>query len=122
MDTERIKSLLKEGIKAGQKTRAARQTVKMFEDAKQDAYDATAALVEPITDIQKELAKKSEKIQEDILEQLKANQANVRDINRDVLAELQNIENLQGEDIIIIIIIIYKTYIAPMLEFRALHS
>ena len=53
MDIERMKTLLKSGIEAGNKVKAVREVVKTNKTQKQDMYDDTAEILKPSIEVQK---------------------------------------------------------------------
>ena len=74
MDFERMKRLLSSGIEAGNKVKAVREVIKTYNTRKQDMYDDTSEILKPSFDLQKEMKKKTDEKQDEIIEQLKKNQ------------------------------------------------
>ena len=73
-DIERMKKLLESGIEAGNNVKAVREVIKTYNTRKQDMYDNTSEIFKPSFDLQKEMKKKTDEKQDEIIEQLKKNQ------------------------------------------------
>ena len=77
MDIERMKKLLESEIEAGNKVKAVREVIKTYNTRKQDMYDDTSEILKPSMDFQKEMKKKTDEKQDEIINQLKKNQEKI---------------------------------------------
>ena len=74
MDIEQFKKLSNSKIEAGRKTRAIRNTLKKYDEEKQDAYEGITESLKPIIDVEKSVKESIDKKQDELIEQLQKNQ------------------------------------------------
>ena len=74
MDIEQFKKLSTSKIEAGRKTRAIRNTLKKYDEEKQDAYEGVSETYKPLTDIQKSVKESIDEKQDKLITQLQENQ------------------------------------------------
>ena len=75
-----MKKLLRSGIEAGNKVKAAREVIKTYKTQKQDMYDDTTEILKPSNsiEVQKEVKKTIDDKQNKVIEQLQKNQLALR--------------------------------------------
>ena len=74
MDIEQFKKLSASKIEAGRKTRAVRNELKQYKEAKQDAYEGVSESLQPLLDVEKSVKESIDKKQDKLIEQLQENQ------------------------------------------------
>ena len=74
MDIKQFKKLSNSKIEAGRKTRAVRNELKQYKEAKQDAYEGVSESLQPLLDVEKSVKESIDKKQDELIEQLQKNQ------------------------------------------------
>ena len=74
MDIKQFKKLSNSKIEAGTKTRAVRNELKQYKEAKQDAYEGVSESLQPLLDVEKSVKESIDKKQDELIEQLQRNQ------------------------------------------------
>ena len=74
MDIKQFKKLSDSKIEAGRKTRAVRNDLKQYKEAKQDAYEGISESLQPLLDVEKSVKESIDKKQDELIEQLQKNQ------------------------------------------------
>ena len=74
MDIKQFKKLSDSKIEAGRKTRAVRNELKQYKEAKQDAYEGVSESLQPLIDVEKSVKESIDKKQDKLIEQLQKNQ------------------------------------------------
>ena len=74
MDIKQFKKLSDSKIEAGRKTRAVRNDLKQYKEAKQDAYEGVSESLQPLLDVEKSVKESIDKKQDELIEQLQKNQ------------------------------------------------
>ena len=74
MDIKQFKKLSASKIEAGRKTRAVRNELKQYKEAKQDAYEGVSESLQPLLDVEKSVKESIDKKQDELIEQLQRNQ------------------------------------------------
>ena len=97
MDIERKKKLLRSGIEAGNKVKAAREVIKTYKTQKQDMYDDTTEILKPSIEVQKEVKKTIDDKQNKVIEQLRSNQPAITRGMKDIKDATQDVFTLRNE-------------------------
>ena len=74
MDIKQFKKISDSKIEAGRKTRAVRNDLKKYKEAKQDAYEGVSESLQPLLDVEKSVKESIDKKQDELIEQLQKNQ------------------------------------------------
>ena len=74
MDIKQFKKLSDSKIEAGRKTRAVRNDLKQYKEAKQDAYEGVSESLQPLIDVEKSVKESIDKKQDELIKQLQKNQ------------------------------------------------
>ena len=74
MDIKQFKKLSDSKIEAGRKTRAVRNELKQYKEAKQDAYEGISESLQPLIDVERSVKESIDKKQDELIEQLQKNQ------------------------------------------------
>ena len=97
MDIERMKKLLRSGIEAGNKVKAAREVIKTYKTQKQDVYDDTAEILKPTIDAQKSIKESVDKKQDEVIDQLRSSQLAITRGMKDIKDATQDVITLRNE-------------------------
>ena len=74
MDIKQFKKLSDSKIEAGRKTRAVRNELKQYKEAKQYAYEGISESLQPLIDVERSVKESIDKKQDELIEQLQKNQ------------------------------------------------
>ena len=74
MDIKQFKKLSDSKIEAGRKTRAVRNDLKQYKEAKQDAYEGITESLQPLIDVEKSVKESIDEKQDKLIKQLQKNQ------------------------------------------------
>ena len=74
MDIKQFKKLSDSKIEAGRKTRAVRNDLEQYKEAKQAAYEGISESLQPLLDVEKSVKESIDKKQDQLIEQLQKNQ------------------------------------------------
>ena len=97
MDIKQFKKLSNSKIEAGRKTRAVRNELKQYKEAKQDAYEGVSESLQPLLDVEKSVKESIDKKQDELIEQLQKNQKAITSGLEDIVI-FQQLPEIPAQD------------------------